>query len=412
MKTTSAAATSPSTISDPKLDTVAIALVIIAGVVAALHVGKAPIAVPQMQHEFDRSLAGLSWVMSVFPIVGLIGGLMAGILVQRLGDRRMLVLGLVILGTASLAAIALPSYHWLISTRIFEGLGFLLAAVAAPAVLNRLTPPARRNIVFGIWSCFMGAGISLSMLLGPMLGGWHALWTVDGALALLIALGVSLKVKAAAGKNQAASMPSSKDIWSVAGSPAPVMLALAFGAYNLQFFAFMSFLPSFLMEHAHLTLAQAGIAAAVTVAANMIGNLLAGWCLQRGVRTDLLLVLPFALNGVLGLIIYLAPLSASLLIILCVIFSAIAGIIPGACIATAPRTAPKPQLAPLSLGLLMQGNYLGQVVGPVMLGMFMSRWGWSAAGVQIAIAAGVGIALALGFQKARLALSGAGDGAH
>ncbi|QIL73054.1 MFS transporter [Diaphorobacter sp. HDW4B] len=386
------------------LDTLAITLVIIAGVVSALHVGKAPIAVPQMQQEFNRSLAGLSWVMSVFPIVGMIGGLIAGILVQRQGDRSMLILGLVILGAASMAAVALPSCGWLITTRVVEGLGFLLIVVAAPAVLNRLTPPERRLIVFGIWSCFMGAGISLSMLLGPVLGDWHVLWIVDGALALLIAFGVALKVRpAASNKNQALSMPTSKEIWSVAGSPAPLFLALAFGAYNLQFFAFMSFLPSFLMEHAHLTLPQAGIAAAITVAANMFGNLLAGWSLQRGARPAVLLAFTFAINGVLGSLIYLAPLSAWALIALCVIFSAIAGIIPGTCIATAPRIAPKPALAALSLGVLMQGNYLGQVVGPVMLGALMASWGWAAAGGQIAVAAVFGVALAVGFQKARRA---------
>ncbi|QIL79891.1 MFS transporter [Diaphorobacter sp. HDW4A] len=393
----SSTSTAPSTTA--RLDLLAIALVIIAGVISALHVGKAPIAVPQMREEFGRSLAGLSWVMSVFPIVGLIGGLMAGILVQRQGDRRMLVIGLTILGAASLAAVMEPSFPWLIATRIVEGLGFVLIVVAAPSVLNRLTPPARRSIVFGIWSCFMGAGISLSMLLGPMLGGWHALWIVDGALALIIAAAVALKVSVAAASHTPTA-PSSRDIRSVALSPAPVLLALAFGAYNLQFFAFMSFLPSFLMERAGLTLAQAGIAAAVTVAANMIGNLLAGWCLQRGVRPSMLLTLTFVINGVLGLIIYLAPFGAWLLIALCVLFSAIAGIIPGTCIATAPRTAPEARLAPLSLGVLMQGNYLGQVVGPVMLGVLMGAWGWTAAGLQIGVTAVLGVVLAMGFQKA------------
>ena len=69
--------------------------------------------VPQMQQEFNRSLAGLSWVMSVFPIVGMIGGLIAGILVQRQGDRSMLILGLVILGAAFMGA-----------TRLIDNLAF------------------------------------------------------------------------------------------------------------------------------------------------------------------------------------------------------------------------------------------------------------------------------------------------
>ncbi|HGM7293523.1 TPA: MFS transporter, partial [Serratia marcescens] len=41
--------------------------VLFAGIAAALHVGKATIALPALQAEFGRSLETLSWVISAFP---------------------------------------------------------------------------------------------------------------------------------------------------------------------------------------------------------------------------------------------------------------------------------------------------------------------------------------------------------
>jgi len=78
----------------------AVANVVLASIVSALHVGKATIALPSLQHEFGGSLASLSGIMSVFPFVGVFSGIAAGLLVRRWGDRLLLMAGLVILGVA------------------------------------------------------------------------------------------------------------------------------------------------------------------------------------------------------------------------------------------------------------------------------------------------------------------------
>ncbi|HDV6370021.1 TPA: MFS transporter, partial [Burkholderia cepacia] len=160
----------------------AVANVVLASIVSALHVGKATIALPSLQHEFGGSLASLSGIMSVFPFVGVFGGIAAGLLVRRWGDRRMLIAGLVILGLSSVAGASAGSFALLLATRFAEGLGFVIVVVAAPAVLNRVTPPERRNLAFGLWSTFMPAGMALSMLVGPLLGGWRNGWLAASAL--------------------------------------------------------------------------------------------------------------------------------------------------------------------------------------------------------------------------------------
>ncbi|WP_341643894.1 hypothetical protein [Thauera sp. SDU_THAU2] len=47
----------------------------------------------------------------------------------------------------------------------------------------------------------------------------------------------------------------------------------------------------------------------------------------------------------------------------------------------------------MSLGLVMQGNYLGQVIAPMQTGALLAAFGWLSVSVQIGIAALAGLAL-------------------
>lgn len=378
---------------EARFDRVVVVLVILAGVVSALHVGKAPIAMNGVARDFGLGPADLGGMLSVFAVVGLLGSMAAGLLAMRCGDRRALVTGLCILGLASLAGSAAPAYGWLLASRVVEGLGFVLVMVAAPAALNRLTPPARRSVVFGFWSTFMGIGIALSMLLGPMLGGWRLLWRLDAALALLMALWLAWRLPA-----PPAAAAARPDAWQGARAVLrcwpPLRLALAFAAYNLQFFALMAFLPAFLAQRVGLSEGQAGLASAFVVVANILGNVAAGALLQRGVPAGRLMAAACALTGALGLAVFLPAMPAPAVIPLCTLFSALAGVLPAVLLASAPGAAPAPELAPMSLGLLMQGNYLGQVLAPALAGLLLSAVGWPAVGVQIAVGALLGVVLA------------------
>lgn len=378
----------------PSLDAVTIALVIAAGVIAALHVGKGLIALPQMQHAFDRILAQLSSMLSVFAIVGLVGSIPAGALVQRLGDRRVLLVGLCILGLASLAGSATTDYGWLLGTRIVEGLGFLTVTVAAPSALNRLTPASRRSLVFGFWGTFMGIGIALSMLLGPWLGSWQNLWMLDGALTLIMAICIRIRVPAAPGAHGLSKADGLQGLRQVLRSRPTILLALSFALYNILYFSMMTFLPSYLMERVGLSMTQAGMLGAVIVLVNAAGNVLGGLCLQRGISPASQLGLGFLLSGLLGVLAYLSITPASTVLWLCMAFSAISGVLPATLLASVSYSAPTPNLTPMSLGLVMQGNYLGQVVAPLQAGALLTAFGWISVSVQIGIAAVLGTMLA------------------
>lgn len=380
----------------PPLHTAAIVNVTLAGIIAATHVGKATIALPQMHEEFGRSLQSLSWIMSVFPLMGVFGGIAAGLLVQRWGDRRLLGFGLITLALASTAGAYAHSFAWLIATRLVEGLGFLIIVVAAPAILNRLASPRQHHWVFGIWSTFMAAGVAASLLLGPLLGDWRHIWLVTAGFTLLAALLLQLTTPTAA--QPARPLPWHDTLLGVRRmlkARSPGLLALAFAAYTLQYFAVLSFLPIFLMQRMSVTVGMAGILSAAVVASGILGNVLAAPLLTRGIRPSTLLAGTSIVMGLAGVGVFLPALPATIAVACCLVFSALGGIVPATLITRAPQATPDRTLAPLCLGLVMQGNYLGQVLGPIAISTAVSVAGWPAAAIPVLAAAMCGVMLGL-----------------
>ncbi|HGL4261344.1 MFS transporter [Burkholderia dolosa] len=378
-----------------RADGAAVANVVLASIVAALHVGKATIALPALEREFGGSLASLSTIMSVFPFVGVFGGIAAGLLVRRWGDRRLLIAGLLILATSSVAGALSHGFALLLATRFAEGLGFVIVVVAAPAVLNRVTPPARRNVVFGVWSTFMPAGIALSMLVGPLVGGWRNGWLAAAALTFVAAAAVPVTTRADTGRPNDAVPSIGRALRDVLASRATTLLALGFATYNVQFFAAMTFLPVFLMQRLGVAVDTAGSISAAIVAACVIGNLTAGWLLSRGARPGIVMAATSVAIGAAGAGLFSAATPAPLAVALGFAFSAIAGMLPATILACAPGSARSPSLAPLSIGWVVQGNYLGQVIGPLAIGSIVGAFGWSGGIGLMLAAAAVGAAIGL-----------------
>lgn len=376
-----------------------------AGVVASLQVGKVIIAAPLLRQDLGLDLASIGTLTAVFSLLGVVGGIAAGGVIARFGARRMLLLGLLAtaLGTA-MGAMA-PSYGLLLASRVVEGLGFLMITVAGPAALQRMVSASGRDFAFALWSCYMPTGMAVAMLASQAFDHWQAYWWCAGA-AVAVAL-ASVAALVPVGESTASASLSwrglRQDTVDTLGAAGPVLLALSFTLYSLMFFALFTFLPVLLMEQLGLTLAQAGLYSAIASAANIIGNLGAGVLLARGWRRSTLIACASATMGLVALLIFQSVLPAMPTFLLCVLFSAVGGLIPATLLGTAPLVAPRPALTAASVGLVMQGSNLGQVIGPVTVGGVIDRYGWGAAS-YVVLAAGLGgLVIAAGLRRVRAA---------
>jgi predicted MFS family arabinose efflux permease len=364
-----------------------------AGVAAALQVGKAAIATPLLEADLGLDLLSIGWLTAVFAILGAVGGIPAGAVVSRFGDRNVAVLGLAAVAAgATLGALA-SSHAELLASRIVEGLGFLLVTVAGPAILQRTVEEGRRDPAFAVWSCFMPAGMALAMLAGPLFTDWRAIWWASGGLALAAAAAL-LSAVPAPSPDQHLSLREFGGRVREAMRGGPVLLAAIFALYSLMFFALFSFLPVLLMERMEVTHRVAGLLSALAVAANILGNLAAGYLLSRGVGRPVLAGAAVLVIGLAGLGIFLPVLPDVPAFLLCVLFSAVGGLIPATLLSTAPVVAPAAGLTPIVVGLVMQGSNLGQIVGPVAVGGVIEVHGWPAGAGVVGLAAVLALAMA------------------
>ncbi len=342
----------------------AVGLIVGAGIVAALQVGKAPIAAPLLEGDLGVGLAALGWLTGVFALIGLVGGIPTGALVGSLGARRVLVAGLLVTGAGAAAGALSAGLAMLMVSRIVEGAGFLLIIVAAPSLLGRVSRPGDRDLAFSLWSCFMPLGLAAAMLVGPMFDDWRVMWWASGGLALALCLLVPLVVPVSRERHVWSWRRLRADTAAVFGNAGAVGLAVSLALYSLMFFALFSFLPVLLMKQMGVSHRTAGLLGALASAVNVIGNLAAGVMLSRGVSRPALLIGACLVMGAASLGIFLPLLPAIATFLLCVLFSAVGGLIPATILSSAPIVASSAALVPVVIGLIVQGNNLGQILGP------------------------------------------------
>ena len=165
-----------------------VALAFAAGYVVGMQVGKVPPALPLLQAELDlpRVIAGL--IASSFYGIGAVLGVAGGMLVDRLGIRRIAVAGGTVMALASLAGGFADSGPTLLAARIVEGFGFATLTLAAPKMLVAATDAGVRRFILGIWGTYMPVGIALSLVIATVLLeplGWRGLWFLNAGIIVL-----------------------------------------------------------------------------------------------------------------------------------------------------------------------------------------------------------------------------------
>ena len=133
-------------------------------------------ALPTLTRELGATATQGLWIINAYPLVmaGLLLG--TGTLGDRIGHRRMFLIGLVLFGVASIVAAYSPTAEILIGARAFLAVG---AAAMMPATLAliRVTfeDDRERNIAIAIWGSLSVVGAAL----GPIIGGFllgHFWW--------------------------------------------------------------------------------------------------------------------------------------------------------------------------------------------------------------------------------------------
>ncbi len=381
-------------------------IVVGAGVVAALHVGKLPPALPELRDALNLTLVQAGFLLSLVQLAGMTLGLAVGLAADGMGLKRSMLTGLMILGAASALGGWATDATSLLLLRAVESFGFLLVCLPGPSLIRQLVPAHRISTLLGIWSTYMPLGMATALLVGPFVlsvGGWQIWWWVLAGVSLGMALVLWRLVPA--DKTRVKRLNPDPDhplapqaaAWKhrlrqTLGSRGPWLVALTFTVYSGQWLAVVGFLPT--------VYAQAGLSGGVTAvltafvaAINMVGNVAAGRLLDRGVQARVLLMVGFsvmALGTLAAFATYpLTPqgtgLPASIRFVAVLMFSMVGGLIPGTLFSLAVRLAPSADTVSTTVGWAQQWSALGQFSGPPLVAGLASRvggwhWTWSVTG--------------------------------
>ncbi len=376
---------------------------------AAYQQFKLPPVLPVLleSYRYDRTLAG--GLMSVYAIAGLVLSWALGRALSRRGLAGPILAGLVLMIIGSILILAMPANQIaVLAGRALEGAGFAVLAIAGPVLANAGASARHLPIVVGLTASWIPAGQLAATALAPVAfawAGWQLLWIVAIAASLAMALWTwilhrrgALDLSIAGGRT--ASPGSIADPHVDTRQRRCLALAAAvFTLWSCQYFAYMTWLPQYLVEAHGLPPTLAVVGYVIPVIVLILTNLAVGLVLRAGVPLGPVLFvglvsqaavwwsIPLVGGGMAGV--------ASL-----VVYGIGAGICP-TCLFAMPSVIVGPGGAAVrAFGVIMTGRNLGVLVGPVLLAQaFKVTGGWDISapifGTVTVLAAGLGLWLAL-----------------
>lgn len=126
------------------------------------------LALRRIGTDLDASFGDLQWIVNGYTLSLAALILVGGSLGDRLGRRRIFVIGTVWFTLASIACAVAPNVPMLVGSRVLQGIGGALLTPGSLAIIQASFAPEDRPRAIGAWSGLGGVAAGI----GPFLGGW------------------------------------------------------------------------------------------------------------------------------------------------------------------------------------------------------------------------------------------------
>lgn len=385
-----------------------IGLLYLCGLSASLQIGIIPPLAATLIAEHGLSLEQVGWATSLINFMGVPLSLAAGGLAMRIGLKRAMVGGLILMAAGEALALLAHAPLAFLAARLICGLGYLMIVIIVPTLKLLSAAPRHRPMTMGLWGTFVPFGIALGTWLGSHLGG-IAPTLLTASLAPIALAGLALLL--IADRTPARPVAGRTSPYALLGDPVALLFSIGFGCYSASTLGRLAFLPLFLNDVAGFTATSAGTIASILGLTTAAGSLLVGWAGGRGLRFVPAVSVPLVLMTVASFGVFQPALvegGMAIIMTSAVISIAVGGAVGAAAFGHVPAIARSPQNIAAANGMVATFGNLGSVVGPPATAALISVLGWPGASLAGALfsAASLGLLLLSALLAARRPAAG------
>jgi MFS family permease len=320
--------------------------------------------------------AQLGWLIGLYLLPGIAFALPGGLLGQRFGDKRLVLVGLLLMAAGGLWLALAGSLPEASAARVVSGVGAVMLNVLVTKMVADAFDGKERLLAMSILINAWPIGIGLALVVvGPL--SQAAGWPMGVASsALFAAIGFVLVLTVSRAHAPTATAPvaglglgtMSRAEWRLL-----LVASLPWLLYNAAFQIEMSFLPSWLLERG-LGVASSGSLVALNAVLFVVGVQAGGIVLRRVRRPDLVCHV-----GVAAWCVTLLALMTSTPPLPWIVIGGLLGGLPAAAFVSLPAECLRPASRSAGMGVFYTVYYLGCATLPTLAGALYDRRGGAAA---------------------------------